>query len=89
MTRALIVTRLSRSTEASTSIDRQKRACRKLCKERGYDVIDTVEDPDVSAATKPFDRPELGPWLNDRHPEYDVIVVYRMDRLVRRLLDLA
>lgn len=88
--RALIVIRLSRVTEATTSPERQLKACRKLCEERGYEVVDVAEDPDVSAgATTPFDRPDLGPWLRNRHHEYDVIVVRSMDRLVRRLFDLA
>ncbi|WP_234801081.1 recombinase family protein [Mycobacteroides abscessus] len=45
---------------------------------------------DVSAGkTTPFDRPQLGDWLTNRHHEFDVLVVFRMDRIVRRLLDLA
>ncbi|MGB3604386.1 MAG: recombinase family protein [Gordonia sp. (in: high G+C Gram-positive bacteria)] len=88
--RALIVVRLSRVTDATTSPERQEQACRELCEQRGYDVVDVVEDLDVSAgATTPFTRPKLGPWLANRHNEFDVLVVYRMDRLVRRLLDLA
>lgn len=88
--RALIVIRLSRVTDATTSPERQETACRELCEQRGYDVVDVVEDLDVSAgATTPFTRPTLGPWLRDRHNEFDVLVMYRMDRLVRRLLDLA
>lgn len=88
--RALIVIRLSRVTEATTSPERQLEKCRELCEKRGYEVVGVAEDLDVSAgATTPFDRPKLGPWLRNRHNEFDVIVVYRMDRLVRRLLDLA
>lgn len=88
--RALIVIRLSRVTDATTSPERQLEACRELCDQRGYDVVGVAEDLDVSAgATTPFTRPKLGPWLANRHGEFDVLVVYRMDRLVRRLLDLA
>lgn len=88
--RALIVVRLSRVTDATTSPERQLRKCKKLCKDRGYNVVGVAEDLDVSAgATTPFERPELGKWMRDRHNEFDVLVVYRMDRLVRRLLDLA
>ncbi|WP_237076718.1 hypothetical protein [Mycobacteroides abscessus] len=39
--------------------------------------------------TTPFTRPQLGDWLTNRHNEFDVLVVFRMDRIVRRLLDLA
>src|SRR5712671_766081 len=90
MTRALIVIRLSRVTDATTSPQRQLQSCRELCDQRGYDVIGVAEDLDVSAGkTSPFDRPQLGDWLNNRVGEYDVLVFYRMDRIVRRLLDLA
>jgi site-specific DNA recombinase len=90
MTRALIVVRLSRVTDATTSPERQLETCRELCKQRGYEVVGVAEDLDVSAgSTSPFDRPQLGDWLTNRLGEFDVLVVYRMDRIVRRLLDLA
>lgn len=88
--RALIVVRLSRVTDATTSPERQLETCRELCAKRGWEVVGVAEDLDVSAAsTSPFDRPQLGDWLTNRFGEFDVLVVYRMDRLVRRLLDLA
>ncbi|SHQ36106.1 phague integrase [Mycobacteroides abscessus subsp. bolletii] len=88
--RALVVIRLSRVTDATTSPERQREACLDLCKQRGYEVVGTAEDLDVSAGkTTPFTRPQLGDWLTNRHNEFDVLVVFRMDRIVRRLLDLA
>lgn len=88
--RALIVVRLSRLTDATTSPERQLATCRELCAQRGYEVVGIAEDLDVSAgSTSPFDRPQLGDWLTNRLGEFDVLVVYRMDRIVRRLLDLA
>ncbi|WP_342660394.1 hypothetical protein Rruber_00227 [Rhodococcus ruber] len=89
-TRALIVVRLSRVTDATTSPERQLEACRSLCEQRGYEVVGIAQDLDVSAGlTTPFERLQLGDWLENRFHEIDVIVVYRMDRIVRRLLDLA
>lgn len=86
--RALIVVRLSRVTEASTSLERQEEACRKYCADKGFSVVGVAADPGVSAAVGPFDRPDLKKWFAT--PEaFDVIVVYRMDRLVRRMMDLA
>lgn len=88
--KALIVVRLSRLTDATTSPERQLQACRELCDQRGYEVVGVAEDLDVSAAsTSPFNRPQLGDWLTNRLGEFDVLVFYRMDRIVRRLLDLA
>ncbi|BBY74340.1 integrase [Mycolicibacterium parafortuitum] len=90
MPRALIVTRLSRVTDATTSPERQLAKCRELCEQRGYEVVGIAEGLDVSAGvTTPFNRPQLGDWLTNRLGEFDVLVFYRMDRIVRRLLDLA
>ncbi|MFI1914557.1 recombinase family protein [Nocardia sp. NPDC020380] len=95
--RALIVVRLSRLTDESTSPERQLSECSKLCADRGYEVVGVAEDLDVSAGTtSPFERPQLGRWLaRDFDPKaspgpdnrvpvpFDVIVFYRLDRLVR------
>ncbi len=90
MFRALIVVRLSRVTDATTSPERQLETCRELCNQRGYDVIGVAQDLDVSAGkTSPFDRPQLGDWLTNRPDEFDLLVFFRVDRIVRRLFDLA
>ena len=34
-------------------------------------------------------RPKLGPWFTERVDEWDTIVVWRLDRLVRKVADLA
>ncbi|MGV0070033.1 recombinase family protein [Mycobacterium colombiense] len=87
--RALIVVRLSRVTDATTSPERQIVACEELCRQRGYQVVGIAQDLDISAGkTTPFDRPQLGKWLSDPS-QYDVIVFFRVDRIVRRLFDLA
>lgn len=87
--RALIVVRLSRVTDATTSPERQVAKCRELIAQRGYQEVGVAEDLDVSAGkTTPFDRPQLGKWLSDPS-RYDVLVFFRVDRIVRRLFDLA
>lgn len=87
--KALIVIRLSRVTDATTSPERQVAKCRELIAQRGYEEVGIAEDLDVSAGkTSPFDRPQLGKWLRDPS-RYDVIVFFRVDRIVRRLFDLA
>jgi DNA invertase Pin-like site-specific DNA recombinase len=66
------------------------RGVRELCDRRGYEVVGIAEDLDVSAgSTSPFDRPQLGDWLSNRLGEFDAIVFFRVDRIVRRLFDLA
>lgn len=87
--RALVVVRLSSLSDESTSPERQRAVCQRFCDDRGWEVIDTAEDLDVSASTSsPFERPALKPWL-ERPGEYDVIVVWRLDRLVRKVSHLA
>jgi len=88
--RALIAVRLSKVTDKTTSPERQLETCRQLCGQRGYEVVGVANDLDISAGkTSPFTRPQLGDWVENRPHDFDVLVVYRMDRLVRRLLDLA
>lgn len=88
--RALICVRLSRLTDETTSPERQLAKCRELCEQRGWDVVGVAEDLDVSAgSTSPFERPELGAWLQNRPHDFDAIVFFRVDRIVRRLFDLA
>jgi site-specific DNA recombinase len=87
--KALIVVRLSRVTDATTSPERQLAKCRELIAQRGWEEVGIAEDLDVSAGrTTPFDRPQLGKWLVDPS-RYDAIVFFRVDRIVRRLFDLA
>ena len=102
--RALIVVRLSRETEATTSPERQVAACVALCKERGYEVVGVADDLDVSGSADPFsrkDRPQLARWLardyvdsavpgvkNTDPCPFDLILFYRLDRLVRSVKNL-
>lgn len=86
--RALIVTRLSRVTDATTSPERQLAICRELIAQRGYNEIGVAEDLDVSGAVDPFDRkkrPQMSNWLHERSDEFDVLISYRVDRFTRSL----
>lgn len=95
--RALIVVRISRLMEASTSPERQEEECRTLCERMGWEVVGVASDLNVSAgATSPFERPSLGRWLGTgkdgdpgRSHEFDVIVFWRLDRLVRSMTQLS
>jgi site-specific DNA recombinase len=86
--RALIVVRLSRVTDATTSPERQLQVCRELCEQRGYEVAGIAEDLDVSGAVDPFDRksrPSLARWLAGDEEPFDAVVAYRVDRLTRSI----
>ncbi|MGL6235706.1 MAG: recombinase family protein [Segniliparus sp.] len=93
--RALIDIRLSRLTDATTSPERQLDDSRTLCEQRDYVIVGSVEDLDVSATlTSPFERPALQEWIGDgkndhgRMHEIDVLVFWRMDRVVRHVFDI-
>lgn len=93
--RALIVVRLSRVMENSTSVEKQLEICSDLCRDREWQVVGVASDTDVSGAVNPWDRkkrPELARWLHgeqvddDGNPTpFDVIVAYRTDRLTRSI----
>lgn len=85
--RALIVVRLSRVTDATTSPERQREVCETFAEARGWTVAGVVEDLDISGSVSPFERPALAPYLEA--PDFDVIVVWRIDRLTRSMLHLA
>lgn len=88
MARILGAARLSHSTDNSTSLERQHESIEMYGKLGNHVVVEITEDSDVSGAVSPFDRPELGPWLNEKLDQWDMIVVTKLDRLSRSLIDL-
>jgi len=88
------VARLSIETDESTSIERQTAGIESWATFRSqttgddYQVVKITQDSDVSSAVSPFDREGLGPYL--RRPLLDtwqILVVYRLDRLTRSIAD--
>lgn len=85
--RAAIYARLSVTTEESVSIARQVDAATKYAEARGWDVVLTATDDGVSATkNKPQDRPGWRSIL-DSPETFDVVIVWKVDRLARRVLD--
>ncbi|MFE6159799.1 recombinase family protein [Streptomyces sp. NPDC056486] len=87
--RGLSVLRLSVLTDETTSPERQRAANHGAAGALGIDLGDReAVDLGVSASkTTPFERPELGEWLNDRSGDFDALVCWRFDRLVRSMQD--
>ncbi|MFD8088939.1 recombinase family protein [Streptomyces malaysiensis] len=87
--RALLSIRLSVLTDETTSPVRQELDLRRFALMRGCRVIGVARDLNVSATkVPPWKRPELGEWINDRAPEFDQILFWKLDRFVRRISDL-
>jgi DNA invertase Pin-like site-specific DNA recombinase len=85
--RASIYARLSVTTEESVSIARQVDACQKYAAARGWEVVQVETDDGVSATRRrPQDRPGWGAILSGASA-VDVVVVWKVDRLARRVLD--
>ena len=87
--RALGAVRLSNLTDETTSPERQREQIRGYASIHGHTVIHITEDLDVSGATSPFERDDLGPWLTDpdKINQWDCLIVAKLDRLTRSLRD--
>lgn len=84
-TRAVIYLRLSETTETSVSIARQREACEEEARRLGLDVVAVLVDDGVSGSkTAPLDRRGFRQLL-DLEGEWDVLVVWSLDRLVRKV----
>lgn len=88
--RALLSIRLSVLTDDTTSPVRQELDLRVKAREMGCRVVGLASDLNVSATkVPPWKRKQLGEWLNNRVPEFDVLLFWKLDRFVRRLSDLS
>jgi DNA invertase Pin-like site-specific DNA recombinase len=75
------------STGLGAAIDRQRQDCRALAEARGWTVVAEHVDNDVSATARR--RPAFEAMMTAAGSgEFDVIVAWHVDRLVRRLADL-
>ena len=84
--RALGVIRQSKRKEQSTSPARQRAAIEAKAAAMGARLVDVVEDLAVSAfRIPPMKRPKIGKWLA-RPDDFDVLIYFRQDRFVRRLI---
>ncbi|MFJ4376852.1 recombinase family protein [Streptomyces albidoflavus] len=88
--RALLSVRLSVLSSNTTSPVRQELDLRMLAGDRGYRVAGVASDLHVSATkVPPWRRKELGEWLNNRVPEFDALLFWQLDRLIRSSADLS
>jgi DNA invertase Pin-like site-specific DNA recombinase len=89
--RILPAIRLSLSTDATTSPERQFESIKKFADYKDHELVPITEadyDLDVSGAVSPFDRPGLGRWLKpDKLDDWDTICAAKLDRISRSLFD--
>ena len=89
--RLLPCIRLSVLDDQSTSPERQSEKIETFARLSDHELVPINEadyDLDVSGSISPFERPGLGPWLQeDRLNMWDAIIVAKLDRLTRSLFD--
>ncbi len=84
--RCALYARLSVTKEESVSIARQLQSCRHYAEARGWEVVGEFIDDGVSAtANRPEDRRGWSSLLADG--DFDAVVIWKVDRLARRVLD--
>ncbi len=82
----VLYARLSVTKEESVSIARQLQSCRRYAEARGWDVVGEYVDDGVSAtANRPEDRKGWAGLL--AAGGFDAVVIWKVDRLARRVLD--
>lgn len=91
--RAIAYVRLSSyrgADDPSTSPERQREQCAAYCVAKGWELVDTVEDLDVSGSAKGLrlDRPGIN-RVRAALPTVDVVVFAKLDRLARNVMDFA
>ncbi|WP_078345365.1 recombinase family protein [Mycobacteroides chelonae] len=81
--------RLSRLTEESTSVDRQRELIEKWSDMNDHTIVGWAEDVDVSGSIDPFEAPQLGPWFREENRDkWDILVAWKLDRIGRRAIPL-
>ncbi len=84
--RVLGAVRLSILKDDTTSPEKQRHAVEHWAvgPAVGGRIAGWAEDLDVSGAMHPFRRPGLAPWFDERADEWDVLAVWKLDRLSRK-----
>ncbi|AEJ92399.1 serine integrase [Mycobacterium phage Timshel] len=74
--------RLSRFSDESTSVERQREIIAKWAADNDHTVVGYAEDVDVSRSVDPFDTPALGPWFTpEQRGEWDIVACWKLDRI--------
>jgi site-specific DNA recombinase len=86
--RAAVYTRVSSEMQLEGySLEAQLTACRRLAAERGWEIVVVYTDEGLSAKTTA--RPRFRALMRDaRANRFDVVVVHKLDRLSRSVIDL-
>lgn len=89
--RAIIYTRLSSwsgEDDSSTSPERQRQVCKDYAASQGWEIVDVIEDLNVSGSDKGLrlNRPGLT-RVREAFDSVDVVIFAKLDRLARSVVD--
>lgn len=91
--RAVGYVRVSTDEQADegSGLGYQRAAIERFAQERGYRLLEIVEDAGTSGSTPPEERPGFGRILKELAPEdgerqFDVLLVWKFDRLARSIV---
>lgn len=85
---AVCYVRQSHYSDESMSSETQTADTHRWVAAYGVPIVDTVEDLHVSGDLDPFKRDGLKTWLSDAPPrQWKTLVVSKLDRLVRNVMD--
>src|SRR4051812_7867001 len=86
--RAVIYARFSSELQSEDSIADQIEVCRRYIERQGWVLVDTYEDAAISGASSA--RPAYQKLVSDLdRGKFDIVVVEALDRLSRKLADIA
>lgn len=75
--------------DGKTSHETQRESGDRYAAAMDWSIVGHFEDLDVSASISPWERPDLGPWLNERSNEWDALIFAKVDRAFRSIKDCA
>ena len=82
--------RLSRASDDSTSIAKQREIITRTAEARGWDLVDLLADEDSSATKTRLDRPGLTEARRRVNlGEADALLCWRLDRVARSVVDMG
>ena len=87
-TKAVAYLRVSTEEQATHGfgLESQEKAVRAFAELQGYELVDVVQDPGVSGATRPADREGFAKILEAASAgRFSLLLVYKFDRLAREI----
>ena len=70
-------------------MERQREIIEDWARRNDHEIVGWAEDLDVSGSLDPFKTPALGPWLNEKKHDWDILCAWKLDRISRRAIPMG